>query len=207
MVNCTLTLNSTAGSGGGEEASGVYNRGGVVSLANTIVAGNHRPINCCGVDLFGDFQSGGYNLIGDDRQATGFSVFDFLNIDAKLGPLQDNGGPTWTCLLQPGSPAIGSAGLAAAPTVDQRRVHRSSSKIDLGATQRVTDTPVFMLTMSAGGVELQTIFDSAKGYVVRTSTDLVSWGDVTNYTGGSIHSYNDGSTSNVSHRFYRATVP
>jgi hypothetical protein len=49
--------------------------------------------------------SQGYNLeSGTDCGFTGTG--DLRNTDPKLGPLQDNGGPTWTRALQDGSPAI-----------------------------------------------------------------------------------------------------
>jgi hypothetical protein len=41
-------------------------------------------------------------------------------IDPLLGPLQNNGGPTQTMALLPGSPAIGHGDNAKAPTTDQR---------------------------------------------------------------------------------------
>jgi hypothetical protein len=45
-------------------------------------------------------------------------------INPLLGPLQNNGGPTMTMVLLAGSPAIGQANSALAPTTDQRGVTR-----------------------------------------------------------------------------------
>jgi hypothetical protein len=45
---------------------------------------------------------------------------DLLNVDPMLGPLQDNGGPTWTMALLPGSPAIDVGDNTDAPDWDQR---------------------------------------------------------------------------------------
>jgi hypothetical protein len=59
-------------------------------------------------------------------------------IDAKLGPLQLNGGQTNTMALQTGSPAIGNgdaATCAADPVggIDQRGYSRPSGSCDMGA--------------------------------------------------------------------------
>jgi hypothetical protein len=55
----------------------------------------------------------GHNLIGDATDSSGFSAThgDLLGtsahpLDPHLGPLQDNGGPTPTLALLPGSPAL-----------------------------------------------------------------------------------------------------
>ena len=58
---------------------------------------------------------------------------DQPNTDALLGPLADNGGPTWTHALLAGSPAIGAANPAAAPATDQRGYGRDPDPDDAGA--------------------------------------------------------------------------
>ncbi len=45
--------------------------------------------------------------------------------DAQVGPLADNGGPTWTHALLAGSPAVDAGDDAACPATDQRGVARS----------------------------------------------------------------------------------
>ncbi len=82
-------------------------------------------------DATGPFTSLGYSLIG---QADGSSGFingvngDLVGtwaapLDPLLGPLQDNGGPTLTHALLPGSPAI-DQGQSFAQATDQRGRHR-----------------------------------------------------------------------------------
>lgn len=45
-------------------------------------------------------------------------------LDPSLGPLEDNGGPTLTHALLPGSPAIDAADDAKCPSIDQRGIER-----------------------------------------------------------------------------------
>ena len=47
----------------------------------------------------GEFTSLGHNLIGNTDGSSGWVGTDLLNVDPMLGPLQDNGGPTWTMAL------------------------------------------------------------------------------------------------------------
>jgi hypothetical protein len=106
----TLTITDSTFKGGG-----VYNSSGrppgsfppgTVSIRNTLLAGNSAQ---------GSIKSQGHNLIGDGSGGTGYVASDLVGtsaspIDPKLGPLQDNGGPTWTMALLPGSPAIDAGG-------------------------------------------------------------------------------------------------
>ncbi len=85
-----------------------------VTMRNTIVAQNAVR------DLVGQFASSGHNLIGDTTEAGGFDETDILNVDPLLGPLADNGGPTMTMALLPGSPAIDAGDNTDAPDFDQR---------------------------------------------------------------------------------------
>ncbi len=84
-----------------------------VTLTSTILAGNHARVSgpdCSGATLI----SGGYNLLGNNSGCTGLT--DGQNgdqvgtpgspLDPRLGSLQDNGGPTPTLALLPGSPVI-----------------------------------------------------------------------------------------------------
>jgi hypothetical protein len=67
------------------------------------------------------FDSQGYNLVGIEfgtagfNQATDLKGSDFAPLDPRLGPLQSNGGPTFTHALLAGSPAIDQAGEATDP--------------------------------------------------------------------------------------------
>ncbi len=102
--NSTISLNRAKT----QSAGGIYfenGYGGVLTLNNTIVAMNISSGS--GPDCLGVIGSGGYNLISDTTDCTFNSTTgDQLNVDPKLGPLQDNGGPTLTQWLYAGSPAI-----------------------------------------------------------------------------------------------------
>lgn len=156
LLNCTLTGNkATSGKGGtgglaqrdptrvassGQTGQGLggglLNHSGTVELTNTIVAGNTSDSGH--PDLSGSFVSSGFNLVGDREGAGGLSINDFQDLEALLGPLQDNGGPTWTCALLPGSPAIGAGTSQGAPEKDQRGADRPPGEVDIGAFQVVT---------------------------------------------------------------------
>ena len=86
-----------------------------------------REFRAPGPDISGKLSSGSNNLIGDGTGMTGISNGDAnhnqvgtaaLPIDPMLGPLANNGGPTQTMALLPGSPALG-AGPAAEPLGDR----------------------------------------------------------------------------------------
>jgi hypothetical protein len=66
--------------------------------------------------------SQGYNLIGSSKGGSGFGDTDLLDVDPLLGPLQDNGGPTYTMALACDSPAIdaGDPDFQGPPFFDQR---------------------------------------------------------------------------------------
>src|SRR5262249_8493077 len=71
---------------------GIYNRAGQSALGvyDTILADNTADY---APDLYGSLASLGHNLFGNSAGGSGFAATDLLNLDPKLGPLQDNGGP------------------------------------------------------------------------------------------------------------------
>ena len=150
LTNCTITDNAAAEEGGG----GVFTAG-TLRIANTIVAGNRRWKSWFEEvrvpdDVKGTATSDGHNLIGVAGTSTGWRPdlgdqvgTDAAPIDPVLGPLADNGGPTRTHALLPGSPAIeaGDTGQATDPagnplTTDQRGpgfARVVGSTVDIGA--------------------------------------------------------------------------
>jgi hypothetical protein len=139
LTNCTIANNSAVnGSGGGIWDAG----GGTLNLINTIVAENTAAVS--GPDLFGTVNTADHDLIGNGSGSTiivnqGGNLVGGNGkpvIDPRLGPLQNNGGPTQTLALLAGSPAIGHANNSKAPATDQRgttRIDEPGETIDIGA--------------------------------------------------------------------------
>ena len=117
-------LNSTIVDNYGTNGIGGVENSGTLWMGNTIVAGNRNPFNDPeGVDLTGAITSLGHNLIGQSGGGSGYVTSDLLDVDPRLGPLQDNGGFTATHSLLAGSPAIDAGDNAlveASVTTDQR---------------------------------------------------------------------------------------
>ncbi|HSN78043.1 MAG TPA: right-handed parallel beta-helix repeat-containing protein [Anaerolineae bacterium] len=144
VINSTLSGN-IAGQGGGIYS---YAGPGRVTLKNTIIANNAGEQNCY---ILGNLTDGGGNLsYPDDYSCPG------IKADPMLGPLQNNGGPTWTMELRPGSAAIDGgidANCAATPVnnLDQRGfVRPQGAHCDIGAFEWVC--PSF-LPPAAVGIE------------------------------------------------------
>jgi hypothetical protein len=138
LTNCTFSNNSASQGGGIDVVSG-----GILNLTNTIVAGN--TATTAGLDIYGAVTTADHNLVGDATGSTG--LVNGVNgnivggngnpvINALLGPLQNNGGPTQTMALLPGSRAIGHGNNAKAPATDERgvtRIDETGETTDIGA--------------------------------------------------------------------------
>jgi hypothetical protein len=155
VINSTLSGNSSVADGGGIVTGDSLfgDRESELTLNNTIVAGNLRG---GGSDKVPDdvrgmaSDSSSSNLIG---VGSGSNLSNAVNgnqvgtpespIDPKLGPLQDNGGPTQTLALKPGSPAIDKGNTTLAVDQDGRplaadqrgydRLSPSGGTVDIGA--------------------------------------------------------------------------
>ncbi|MBN2050754.1 MAG: hypothetical protein JW760_09945 [Spirochaetales bacterium] len=125
--HCTFAFNRAPNS----YAAGIFLASSAV-VRNTIVAGN--TLGDMLVELeHPDAEVRVENLwLGIDPAA--LATFSG---DPRLGPLQDNGGYTWTCLLLPGSPAVDAGSPSdGSPPLDQRGFPRPAGKApDLGAVE------------------------------------------------------------------------
>jgi hypothetical protein len=110
----------------GAGTGGVATAGGNARLFNTLCAANTARGNAPS-DVFGVFDSEGYNLIGSADGSTSFNATgdqtgtSAAPLNPQLGTLQNNGGPTDTMMLLAGSPAI-DRGNAFGLTVDSARI-------------------------------------------------------------------------------------
>jgi hypothetical protein len=167
LTNCTISKNSASGlfvNRFGTIIFGSFGRGGGLSgegftLANTIVAGNSA--DSAAPDVSGSITSGGHNLIGitdgstDPVGGNPWLLSDLTGtsadpLDPMLGSLADNGGPTPTMALLPGSPAINAGTSAGAPSTDQRGLGRVGA-VDIGAYELQTPVQVPSTTTVTGG--------------------------------------------------------
>ena len=185
IINSTLSGNIGTGPGGGVRAysgtvrivqstltgnratdgGGVYRDSATVFLDNTVVAGN--TVTATGPDVKGAFStSGDYNLIGVIDGSTDLTASHIRSgtaaapLDAMLGPLADNGGPTLTHLPWNGSPLLNAGDnnraldpLGSPLMTDQRGAGHDrilGAAVDIGAVEgsRAVD---FSLTGPAGG--------------------------------------------------------
>ena len=131
IANCTFSGNSAPNYGGA-----IYSQGGSVSIGATILNAGSSGVNIYNLDQFGQVTSLGYNLSSDNAGGYLTATGDLINTDPRLGPLQDNGGPTFTHLPASDSPAI-DAGDPDLIT-DQRGSGFSrvvNNRVDIGAVE------------------------------------------------------------------------
>ena len=168
-------------------------------LLNSLLAYN-SPSN-----ILGTLTDAGHNLSSD---------FSYLlsgpgsasGLDPKLGPLANNGGPTLTLALLPGSPAIDAGNTAAAPPTDQRGVPRTYGQAaDIGAFE-------YWLTASAmaaqgGGVDIRAFGIAGQTCCLLVSPDLTGWtATATNQIGADGTALFHDDANGQSPRFYRLTL-
>ena len=147
VTNSTISDNTSVIGYGGGIYNGIYAQTTYLTLNNTIVAGN------TGNDIYGPVNpTSAYNLIGNGGSGTtNLSSLNSTNligttshpINPDLGLLQNNGGPTETMALLPGSPAIGTGNVTLAVdqngtllTTDQRGAgypRTINGHVDIGA--------------------------------------------------------------------------
>ena len=112
--------------------------GGVA--VNTIFGWN-SPSNCTG-----RITDAGHNLSSDASCLFG-APSSRNSVDPGLGALSDNGGPTLTIPLLPGSPAIDAGDPVAAPLTDQRGFPRpAGAGPDIGAFEYGSLIPTLSIT-------------------------------------------------------------
>jgi CSLREA domain-containing protein len=141
LYNATVTHNTADFDNDGMgDGGGVMWASGTVALQNSILGANSDQGGQAG-DCAGALISQGYNLIQDTSGCTLTGTTDIVGLPPLLGPLGDNGGPTPTHALLPGSPALDAADPAGCRdsqgtllVTDQRGVARpQGNACDIGA--------------------------------------------------------------------------
>jgi hypothetical protein len=124
VYDTTITANTIFPNGDGAGINGT------TSLSRSIVSGNFGDSDCRASG-----SSQGYNVVGTGCSSSG--VDDVFTNDPMLGPLQDNGGSTFTHAPDPQSPALDRVALSACDALtDQRGVSRpQGAACDSGAVE------------------------------------------------------------------------
>ncbi len=198
LVNTTISGNRTSGSNA--PGGGFYNNGSTVTITNCTITGNEAVThvgngmfqslfvsgittvqntiiaqNVGGPDTSGNFNSLGNNLIGNADDSTGFHSGDLKGntatpLNAMLGPLAANGGPTMTHALLAGSPALDGGnndfGLSTDGTpllTDQRGAGRIADSPDADA----------IATVDIGAYEFHQTLDQFANQTINEDTSLI----------------------------------
>ncbi len=155
VANCTISGNSANSTGGGIADSGAASTSFLTATNNRAPSGGGIAISAgsqpavASVDsIYQNAQGGnvsvaagtsfvslGYNLFSD-TPAISLAPTDLVDTNAMLGPLADNGGPTFTQALLPGSPAVSAGTPLAAITTDQRGAPRPQASAPISALSR-----------------------------------------------------------------------
>ena len=164
----TITNSTLSGNSAGTNDSGIVNYGyfgtAALTIGDTILkAGGSGPNIVSGA---GTVNSLGYNMSSDDASAYLDEPSDQNSIDQMLGPLQNNGGPTFTHALLNSSPAVaaGDPNFTSPPLFDQRGAgfnRVSNNRIDIGAFEvQVTITVTVTNTNDSGAGSLRAALGS-----------------------------------------------
>jgi N-acetylneuraminic acid mutarotase len=120
-------------------------KGGVLDIGNTVLKAAVSGVNL-EIGKLATVTSRGHNVSSDDAGGFLTGPGDQINTNPLLGPLQDNGGPTFTHALLVGSPAIdaGDPKFSPPPFFDQRgpgypRV--VNNRVDKGSFEVQAPTP------------------------------------------------------------------
>jgi predicted outer membrane repeat protein len=139
---CTISGNFAMGFGGG--LSSEHDKFQVVS---TVIAGNSGSADTS--DIEGIVLSRGYNFIGNKSDSRGWGALgDQIGtpespLDPLLGPLQYNGGPSWTMAPLPQSPLI-----------DQGKILTSAGFGDQRGQTRTYDDPAIPNAIDGDGTDI-----------------------------------------------------
>ncbi len=140
--NNVTVADNTANAGGGVLVVGT------LDLGNTLLSGNLAATgpDCMAAGDGGVINSLNFNLFGSttDCVITGLGLNDQTDVDPALTPLANNGGPTATMAIAPGSAALDAADNETCQPDDQRTITRpqdgdlvGGAQCDIGAYEYV----------------------------------------------------------------------
>jgi len=174
-----LIANSTLSGNSANFAGGIFDLG-TLQIGNTIL-----NAGASGANIYSNGEpvtSLGYNISSDNGNGFLNGPGDQVNTDPLLGPLQDNGGPTFTHALLPGSPAInaGNPAFTPPPFFDQRgpgfdrvvsgRVDIGSFEVQSGATPTPTPTATPTPTQTSTPTPTATATPTPTPMITATTT-------------------------------------
>jgi len=171
LTNSTFSENTAATHGGA-----LYSHAGALHLKNTILADSLAPDDChSDTALASDTR----NLI----MVNSGCGTPFSSAEPELASLADNGGPTRTLALLPGSPAIDAGSDAvcdAAPvsSLDQRGVSRPhGAHCDIGAYELDKARQIFRSVGTRDGWILESGENTTLGGTLNSDSTVLNLGD------------------------------
>jgi hypothetical protein len=198
ITHSTITENVSGAAGGA-----LYGPAPVIEMGSTILSGNPGG-DCSGLVM----TSTGYNFTDAPVCGLGGGGTDLIGslfnppLQAKLGPLADNGGPTPTHALLPGSAALDSGDNATCASVDQRgrfrpvdgdgngsavcdrgAVEQGASPLvglsvaDLGVTEGDGAVATFTVSLSAPSSRVVTVYAATSDGTATAGLDYVPFAD------------------------------
>lgn len=167
VIHVTIAYNNAFQGGGIRNVNG----GSFSRIQSSIIANSINGGDCSNA---GYIASWGYNILSDNTCSNVFTnTEDLLSTDPMLGPLQNNGGPTNTHALLPGSPAIDHVdeGVCPWPDTDQR-----------GFTRPIDGDGDSISLCDSGAFEFEPLSGADVSVVKSDNPDPVGVGEDLTYT-------------------------
>lgn len=193
LTNCTVAKNQGFAGAGGAAGGATRGSPGVPGTSGTARGGT-----TCGIMA---------NTLVSSNTPPDFDSFP----DPKLGPLTNNGGPTLTMALLPGSPAIDVGSSLLAPASDQRGFPRPAGLApDIGAFEYGSVMPALAISRpTLTGLGLLGAGNASQGCRLLWSSNLFDWNSLaTNQFGpDGTCAFEDTMAPGRASRFYRLVMP
>lgn len=171
ISQATMALNNAAQGGGALPQGGTVDSstGGGVLTSKLGLWANSAATH---PDISGTVGSQGYNLFQSATGTLGAVASDLVNLNPLLGALADNGGPTFTHALLPGSPAINTGDPAfSGLSTDQRgQARKQGGRVDIGAYESDNALPT-SLDLSNASVAENAVKYTSIGTLSTTDAD------------------------------------